>query len=117
MEESSTLAAISFSDFLKVGMYAGTIVKVALNEKAKQPAYILDIDFGVLGVKRSSAQLVDNYTPADLLATQVIAVLNFPPKRVAGVKSAVLVLATVGEAEGTILLRPSRRVKNGARVS
>ncbi|MFK8103180.1 MAG: tRNA-binding protein [Saprospiraceae bacterium] len=116
MDQPQSLAEIQFTDFLKVGMYAGTIIAVRLNPKAKQPAYILKIDFGDLGVKRSSAQLVENYTSEDLLATQVIAVLNFPMKRVAGIKSEVLVLATVCEKEGTILLRPSRGVTNGARV-
>ncbi len=116
MNHPQPLAEIQFTDFLKVGMYAGTILEVRLNPKAKQAAYILSIDFGDLGIKQSSAQLVENYTPADLLATQVIAVLNFPAKRVAGIKSEVLVLATVSEKEGTILLRPSRSVTNGARV-
>ena len=83
---------IEFSDFLKVNMVIGTILNAELNPKAHRPAYKLKIDFGEMGIKTSSAQITENYTPEDLKGKQIIAVMNFPVKRVAGVKSEVLIL-------------------------
>ena len=80
------------------------------------PAYVLRIDFGPAGIKASSAQITANYEPADLVGKQVVAVLNFEPKRVAGVKSEVLVLGAVSEDKGVVLLEPSFPVEDGARI-
>lgn len=107
---------IEFSDFLKVGIYAGTVIEAELNPKAKKPAYRLKVDFGPLGIKDSSAQITANYVASELVGKQVVAVLNFEPKRIAGVKSEVLVLAAVCEQKGTVLLEPNLPVENGARV-
>jgi len=107
---------ISFDDFVKIKMHAGTVIKANINDKAKKPAYVLEIDFGDLGVKTSSAQITEHYTPNDLIGRQVIAVLNFPPKKIAGIISEVLVLACVSPAGGTILLHPSKKVPNGSPV-
>lgn len=107
---------IGFEDFLKIQMCAGMIIEASINEKAKKPAYQLTIDFGPLGIKTSSAQITEHYAPSDLIGQQVIAVMNFPTKKVAGVNSEVLVLACVCEQEGTILLQPTKQVSNGARV-
>ncbi|MBS0287065.1 MAG: tRNA-binding protein [Proteobacteria bacterium] len=107
---------INFEDFTKVKMCAGTILEATLNTKAKKPAYILTIDFGFLGIKTSSAQITEHYTPSDLIGQQIIAVMNFPPKKVAGINSSVLVLACVNEDTGTVLLRPTQPVPNGSRV-
>lgn len=107
---------ITFDDFARVKMCAGTILEAALNEKAKKPAYVLKIDFGVLGIKMSSAQITEHYTPIDLIGKQIIAVMNFPPKRVAGILSEVLVLACVSEENGTVLLQPTHPVPNGSPV-
>ncbi len=112
-----TLEEITFADFLKVDMRVGEIIEVTDNLKAKQPAYVLTIDFGELGQKTSSAQITQNYTKEELLGKQIIAVVNFPAKRVAGVKSEVLVLAAVCKANGTILLEPNILVENGTRIS
>lgn len=112
-----TLDPISFEDFLKVRIHAGTIVEAAPNPKARVPAYVLRIDFGPLGMRTSSAQITRNYTPEELVGRQVAAVMNFPPKRVAGVKSEVLVLGTVSEAEGVVLLAPTHPVPDGAPVA
>ena len=117
-ETTKTLdPTLSFEDFLKVEIHTGTIIEAKLNPKSKVPAYILTIDFGSLGVKTSSAQLTENYTPEDLIGKQVVAVTNFPIKRIAGIKSEVLVLASVSENEGTVLLEPNLKVANGSRVS
>lgn len=117
MQEIVASAQIEFPDFIKVDIRTGTIVQAQLNPKAKKPAYVLTVDFGALGVKTSSAQLTENYAAHDLVGKQVIAVVNFPPKRVAGVVSEVLVLAAVSETYGTVLLEPGMRVENGVRIA
>jgi tRNA-binding protein len=109
---------LSFDDFQKVEIKIGTILEAHLNEKARNPAYVLRLDFGEkIGVKTTSAQLTENYRPQDLVGKQVSAVMNFPPMRVAGVKSEVLVLAGVCEKNRTILLHPSSMVENGTSVA
>lgn len=110
--------AISFEDFKKVDIRIGTVLKARLNEKARNPAYVLTIDFGEqLGIKTSSAQLTENYRPQDLVGKQLCAVMNFPPMRIAGVRSEVLVLAGVCEQNGTVLLYPASGVENGSPVA
>jgi tRNA-binding protein len=108
---------ISFDDFTKINMVAGTIIEAKPNTKAKIPAYILRIDFGNYGIKTSSAQLTENYTCEDLVSQQIIAVMNFPAKRVAGVKSEVLVLAGVNNDCGTVLLSLTKTVPNGTTIA
>ena len=108
---------LSFDDFLKVEIHTGTVLSARINEKARNPAYIMEVDFGeALGVRTTSAQVTDFYEPPSLIGTQVIAVTNFPPLRVAGIKSEVLVLGVV-TGEGVALLRPDRPVDNGIRIS
>ena len=116
MIDLTNLEHIDFSHFLKIGLAIGTIISAELNPKAKKPAYKLTIDFGDLGIKISSAQITENYTTDDLQNKQIVAVMNFPPKRIAGVKSEVLVLAAVCEEKGTVLLNPLMIVKNGTRI-
>ncbi len=109
---------LSFEDFLKVEIKIGTILDAHLNAKARNPAYVLRVDFGEkIGIKTTSAQLTKNYQPEELIGKQVSAVMNFPPMRVAGVKSEVLVLAGVCEESGTVLLHPSSAVENGTSVA
>ncbi|HBQ99882.1 MULTISPECIES: tRNA-binding protein [unclassified Roseofilum] len=108
---------INFSDFLKLDLRVGTILQAEDNVKAKNPAYILKIDFGTLGIKTSSAQITQNYAKESLVHKQVICVMNFAPKRVAGVKSEVLVLAAVSEEQGTVLITPGFKVENGTKIS
>ena len=108
---------VTFEEFQRVRIHAGTIVEAAPNARARVPAYVLRIDFGALGMRTSSAQLTRNYAAEDLVGRQVVAVMNFPPKRIAGVKSEVLVLGTVSEDEGVVLLHPSFPVANGTLVA
>lgn len=109
---------IDFQDFLKLDIRVGKIVSARLNEKARNPAYILEIDFGAeYGVKGSSAQICENYSIEELVDTQIVAIMNFPPKRVAGFKSEVLVLATVCEEHGTVLVKPDKVVRNGQKLA
>lgn len=113
---SDVPASIEFEDFLKVDIRTGTIVDVVLNPKARVPAYVLKVDFGELGTKTSSAQITDNYQPDDLLGKQVVAVVNFAPKRVAGVRSEVLILGAVSDSRSVVVLEPGLSVENGVRI-
>jgi tRNA-binding protein len=114
---SDVLPVIGFEHFLGVEIRTGTIVEAVLNPKARVPAYVLRIDFGEAGMKTSSAQITANYQPADLVGKQVVAVLNFETKRIAGVKSEVLVLGAVSDGKGVVLLEPSFAVENGTRIA
>ena len=109
--------ALSFDDFLAVDIRVGRVLTAAPNPKALKPAYVLTIDFGAeLGIKSSSAQLTVHYTPEQLVGRLVVAVVNFAPKRNAGVKSEVLVLG-VPDAEGAVvLLEPTHGVPLGGRM-
>ena len=107
---------INFDDFLRVHMRTGTILEATLNENARNPAYILHIDFGPLGIKTSSAQITENYQPKELVGMEILAVMNFPAKRIAGVKSEVLVLGAYSAEKGVVLLTPSDSVENGSLV-
>jgi tRNA-binding protein len=108
---------ISFDDFLKVEIRTGTVLEARLNEKARKPAYVLTLDFGPCGIKTSSAQLTKHYQLEDLVGVQVVAVLNFPAKRIAGVKSEVLILGAMSDADDVVLLTPTQTVGNGVRVA
>jgi tRNA-binding protein len=108
---------ISWDDFQRVDIRVGRILTAVPNPEARKPAYVLTVDFGAeLGVKTSSAQLTVHYTSEELIGRQVIAVVNFDPKRIAGVKSAVLVLGVPDEDGAVVLLEPTRDVSLGSRV-
>lgn len=108
---------ITWNDFEKMDMRAGTIIEVNDFPKARKPAYKLTIDFGEdLGLKRSSAQVTAHYSKEDLLNKKVIAVINFPPKQIADFVSECLVLGVYDENNDVILLQPERNVKNGMKV-
>ncbi len=118
MSTNDTDSNLSFDDFLKVEMHTGTVVEAKINEKARTPAYILRIDFGPkLGIKTSSAQITRHYELDDLVGKQVVAVTNFPSKRIAGVKSEVLVLGADCDINGVVLLEPTFAVENGMRIA
>lgn len=116
MENDNCPQQITFSDFLKLHIVVGTILSAELNPKAKKPAYLLKIDFGHFGIKISSAQITQNYSIHQLLGEQIIAVINFPAKKIAGVTSEVLVLAAVCDEKGTVLLQPKSSVENGTQI-
>lgn len=107
---------IQFADFLKVDIRVGTITKVEDYPEARKPAYKLEIDFGSLGKKRSSAQITHHYSKEELLGTQVIAVVNFPAKQIGKFISEVLVLGLSDENGGIVLTRPSKSVINGSKL-
>ncbi len=108
---------ISFDDFMKVDMRIGTIQKAEPFPEARKPAIKLEIDFGELGVKQSSAQITKRYDPNTLIGRQIAAVVNFPPMRIAGYKSEVLVLGGVPDEDDVILLHPDQEVANGTKIS
>lgn len=108
---------ITFEDFLKVDIRIGTIIEVNDFPKAKKPAYQLTIDFGDLGVKKSSAQITDLYSKKDLLNKQVSAVINFKPRQIANFMSEVLVIGVYNTEGNVVLLQASKGIKNGEQVS
>lgn len=108
---------ISWSDFEKIDMRVGTILEAKEFPEARKPAYQLTIDLGEeLGIKRSSAQITVHYSPEELIGKQVIAVVNFPEKLIAGFKSQCLVLGVYDENNAVILLEPGKSVKNGQKI-
>lgn len=107
---------ISWADFEKVEMHVGTIIEAHEFPEARKPAYQLHIDFGPLGIKKSSAQITKRYALDDLVGKQVIAVVNFPKKQIGSFMSECLVLGIVGKDNDVILLQPSTNAANGDRV-
>lgn len=107
---------ITFEDFTKVDLRVGTIVEVNDFPEARQPAYQLIIDFGDLGIKKSSAQITTLYKKEELLNRQIVAVVNFPKKQIAKFMSECLVLGAVS-GKDVILLNPEHKVQNGSVVS
>ena len=106
----------TFDDFMKLDIRVGTIISAKVFEKARKPAYQLEVDLGEeLGVKRSSAQITDHYKPEDLVGKQVLAVVNFPPRQIANFMSEILVLGTYSEG-GVVLITPDKPVKNGDKL-
>lgn len=107
---------ITFEDFYKTDLRVGTIIEVNDFPDARNPAYQLTIDFGDLGIKKSSAQITTLYKKEDLLEKQIVAVVNFPKKQIAKFMSECLVLGAVN-GKDVILLNPENKVKNGSVVS
>ena len=108
---------VSFDDFLKVDIRVGRIVEVTEFPEARKPAWKLKIDFGeTIGVKKSSAQIVTNYTADDLLGRQVMAVVNFPPRQIGPFMSEVLTLGFADENGEVVLAAIERDVPLGGRL-
>ena len=107
---------ISFDDFLKVDIRVGTILEVNDFPKAKKPAYQLTIDFGALGIKKSSAQITDLYSKEELVHRQVSAIVNFKPRQIANFLSEVLVLGVYNTDGDVVLLKSAKTITSGEQV-
>ena len=107
---------ISFADFERVELRVGTIIAVDDFPEARKPAWKLTVDFGELGIRRSSAQLTVHYRREDLLGRQVLAVLNFPPRQIGPFMSEVLVKGLPDENGAVVLISPDRKVPNGGKL-
>ena len=111
------MSNLSYSDFMKVDIRVGTIIKAEENNMLRQPSIILEIDFGKeIGIKKSSAQLKANYEAKDLINKQVAAVINFPPKQIGKIISEVLVVGFPDKQNEPILISPDFKVKNGGKL-
>lgn len=110
------MSTLSWEDFEKVDMRVGTVLEVNDFPKARKPAYQLRIDFGALGIKNSSAQIVNLYSKEELVGKQIIAVVNFPPKQIANFISECLVLGIYNENNEVVLLSPDKKTENGCKV-
>jgi tRNA-binding protein len=110
------METISWNDFEKIDIRVGTITEVKDFLKAKKPAYKLTIDFGVFGIKQSSAQITKFYSREELEGQQVIAVVNFPPKQIADFFSECLVLGIYDENKDVVLIQPKQSVSNGLKI-
>jgi tRNA-binding protein len=107
----------TIEDLHKLDIRIGTVVSAEPFPEARKPAIRMEIDFGPLGVKRTSAQVTKRYEPADLIGRQVAAVVNFPPRRIAGFESEVLVLGGVPQEGDVVLLRTDDTVPNGTSIA
>ena len=105
-----------FEDFEKIDIRVGKIIEVENFPEARKSSYKIKVDFGELGTKVSSAQLTKLYSKTDLLNRQIIAVVNFPPRRIAGFKSEILILGVMKEEGEVILLQPDREAPLGYKI-
>lgn len=110
------LTAITWKDFEKIDLRAGTIVDAKPFPEAKKPSFQLWIDLGSLGIKKSSAQITTHYKPEELIGMQVICVVNFPPRQIANFLSEVLVTGFEDEEKHAVLSSVDKKVPNGARL-
>jgi tRNA-binding protein len=108
---------ITWEQFSAVELRVGTVIKCEFFEKARKPAYILHIDFGDFGVKKSSAQITDLYRAQELVGRQVVAVTNFPPKQIGPMKSECLVTGFYRSDGAVVLAVPEQAVENGSRLA
>lgn len=105
-----------FSDFEKLDIRVGTILQVEDFQNARNPAYKLIIDFGPIGKRNSSAQITSLYRKEELINKQIIAIVNFPPKKIADFISEVLVLGVYGNQNEVVLLQTERKIDNGSKI-
>ena len=107
---------ISWDEFEKIDVRCGTVLEVNDFPGARKPAYQLTIDFGQLGIKRSSAQITALYSKEEIIGKQVIAVVNFPVKQIANFFSECLILGVYNENNEVVLLQPTQPVRNGSKM-
>lgn len=108
---------LTWDEFQKVDIRTGTVISAEPFPQARKPAYILHIDFGPLGIKKTSAQITDYYTPEELPGKQVLAVVNFPPKQIGPIQSECLLLGSVNPEHKVVLIGSDKPVENGLRIA
>ena len=109
---------INYTDFDKVDIRLGTVISLEKNEKARKPSLVLKVDFGPeIGIKQSSAQITHFYNKENLVGKQVIGVVNFPEKNIAGIVSEVLILGAIEKDGKVVLVHPSQKVENGLEIA
>lgn len=109
--------SLTWQEFEAVELRSGTIIDVKPFPEARRPAYKLWIDFGELGIKKSSAQITEHYTPEELIGKQILAVVNFPPKQIGPFMSECLVTGLIQKDGSVILAVPDKKVDNGLRLA
>ncbi|WP_103071168.1 tRNA-binding protein [Aquimarina sediminis] len=107
---------LQWHEFTRVDMRVGTIIEVEIFKEARNPAYKIIVDFGELGLRKTSAQVTKLYLPEKLIGKQVVAVVNFPPKQIANMMSECLILGAIGGDKEVTLLTPDLQVKNGMKI-
>lgn len=107
---------ITWDDFEKIDIRVGTIMEVTDFPKAKKPAYQITVDFGELGMKKTSAQITALYDRESLIGRQVVAIVNFPPKQIANFFSECLIMGVYTDKKDVVLLQPERKVENGWKI-
>ena len=115
-ELSRTNPLLNWTEFERVEIRVGTVLKCEVFKEARKPAYTLLLDFGPIGQRRSSAQITRLYQPEDVLGKQVLAVVNFPPKQIGPFISECLVLGAIGDGDEVTLIHPGKPVPNGTRI-
>ena len=111
------MTEITFDDFLRVDIRVGTVIEVKDFPEAKKPAWKMIIDFGnEIGIKKTSAQITNNYTKEDLMGKQICAVVNFPPRQIGPFMSEVLTLGFSDEEGHIVLIEPEQKIENGERL-
>ena len=110
--------SISWDEFKAVGLRAGTVIKVEDFPEARKPAWIITVDFGSrIGIKKTSAQITDLYSPKELLGRQIIAVVNFPPRQIGPFMSEFLLTGFYRKDGAVVMAVPEREVPDGAELS
>ncbi|MBO9633672.1 MAG: tRNA-binding protein [Chitinophagaceae bacterium] len=110
------MMSITWDDFEKIDIRVGTIMEVTDFPKAKKPAYQITVDFGELGIKKTSAQITALYDRESLIGKQVVAVVNFPPKQIANFFSECLIMGVYTDKKDVVLLQPDKKVENGWKI-
>jgi len=116
MEDQSE-RKLSWDDFTKVEMRVGTVIHAEVFQEARNKAYKIHIDFGEFGIRKTSAQITKLYSADEIIGKQVIAVINFPVKKIATFMSECLILGAVGDNKEVTLIGPERKTKNGLRIA
>ena len=104
------------ANFKKLTSGVGTVMSAVVFEDAKNPSYKMEIDFGDMGIRKTSAQITVLYSPEELIGQQVLAVVNFPPKQIATMMSECLVLGAIGQQGAVTIISPNLPVKNGLKI-